>query len=179
MRKMITLTLISFVLCSATASPYAHQKRVPKPVTDLRLNKNMPTVYITFERAGKRRPLEEGEGEEGVWLRIHNNMRWPLRLDMNGVPKEYGDAALLYDVLAEGKAMNERQCHVCSSNELHAGRTLLFSLPREDLVKGGGIRIRFSYGWEHAEDVFADREPQHFVYFYSANLPSEVRGNNR
>jgi hypothetical protein len=133
----------------------------------------MPTVYITFERAGNRKPLEQGESDQGVWLKLHNNTGWPLRLAMNGVPKEYGDAALFYDVLSEGKVVVEGRCHVCSSNQLHPGGSLLFSLPREDLVEGCAIRVKFSYGWEHPDDVFADREPQHFVYFYSSKLPPQ------
>jgi len=139
----------------------------------------MPTVYITFERAGERKPLKEGESGKGVWLRLHNNTRWSLTLAMNGVPKEYGDAALFYDVLSEGKVVVEGRCHVCSSNQLHPGDSLLFSVPSEDLAKDGAIRVNFSYGWEHPDDVFADREPEHFVYFYSSKLPPQGRQNNR
>jgi hypothetical protein len=97
---------------------------------------------------------------------------------MNGVPKEYGDAALFYDVLAEGKVTFERQCHVCSSNQLQPGGSLRFSLPREDLVKDGAVRVRFSYGWEDPDDVFANREPQHFVYFYASKLPRQLWTEN-
>jgi hypothetical protein len=96
---------------------------------------------------------------------------------MNGVPKEYGDAALFYDVLSEGKVIVERRCHVCSSNQLSPGGSLLFSVPSEDLAERGAIRVNFSYGWEHPDDVFAGREPQHFVYFHSSKLPPQGRQN--
>ena len=164
---------VAVILCSLILSLHAQQRRFSGTQSELRLRKDMPTVYITFERAGKRKPLEQGESDQGVWLRLHNNTRWPLTLAMNGVAKEYGDAALFYDVLSEGQVVIEGRCHVCSSNPLHPGGSLLFSLPREDLVKGGAIRVKFSYGWEHPDDVFADREPQHFVYFYSSKLPSQ------
>jgi hypothetical protein len=170
--KLFSVTVI---LCSLVFSLHAQQRRSSGTQPELRLRKDMPTVYITFERAGKRKPLEQGESDQGVWLRLRNNTRWPLTLAMNGVPKEYGDAALFYDVLSEGKVVVEGRCHVCSSNQLHPGGSLLFSLPREDLVKGRAIRVKFSYGWEHPDDVFAEREPQHFVYFYSSKLPPQLQ----
>ena len=170
--KLFSATVI---LCSLLVTLHAQQRRSSGAKSEFRLRKDVPTVYITFERAGKRKPLEQGESEQRIWLRLHNNARWRLRLAMNGVPKEYGEAALFYDVLSEGKVVVERRCHVCSSNQLRPGRSLLFSLPREDLVKGGAIRVKFSYGWEHPDDVFADREPQHFVYFYSSKLPPQLQ----
>jgi hypothetical protein len=160
----------SMVVIFLTLAIWGQDQKSLEHQRQFRIRKDMPTVYITFERTGKRKPLEQGESDEGVWLRLHNNTRWPLRLAMNGVPKEYGDAALFYDVLSEGKIVIEGRCHVCSSNELRPGSSLLFSLPTEYLAKGGAIRVRFSYGWEQPDDVFADREPRHFVYFYSSKL---------
>jgi hypothetical protein len=89
---------VTVILCSLVLGLYAQQRRFSGTQSELRLRKDMPTVYITFERAGKRKPLEQGESDQGVWLRLHNNTRWPLTLAMNGVPKEYGDATLFYDV---------------------------------------------------------------------------------
>ena len=160
--------------CFGFAQRAQHRESV-KAKQQFRIKKDMPTVYITFERAGKRKPLEQGESDEGVWLRLHNNTEWPITVAMNGVPKEYGDAALFYDVLVGGKVMAEGRCHVCSSNQLSPGGSLLFSMPSENLAEGGAIRVNFSYGWERPDDVFAGREPQHFVYFYSSKVPQTAR----
>lgn len=167
--------LMFLVLWSLVTPLFIQQRSAPEVQSGLRIKKGMPTIYITFERIGARKPLEQGESNEGVWLRLHNNTRWPLTLAMNGVPKEYGDAALFYDVLSEGKVIVERKCHACSSNQLSPGNSLLFSVPREVLAKEGAIRVKFSYGWERTDDVFAGREPQHFVYFYSSKLPPQVK----
>jgi hypothetical protein len=35
-------------------------------------------------RFGKRQPIHTGESDEGVWLRLHNNTRWPLVLNARG-----------------------------------------------------------------------------------------------
>ena len=49
-----------------------------------RLSRNKPSVYISFLRYGKREPIHTGESNEGVWLRLHNNTRWPLVLLAQG-----------------------------------------------------------------------------------------------
>ena len=179
MRKMKKI-LLGFVILFSIVTTLAGQKKSAQAIqSELRIKKGMPTVYITFDRAGERKPLKQGESSKGVWLRLHNNTRWLLTLSMNGVPKEYGDASLFYDVLSEGKVILEQRCHVCSSNQLGPGASLLFSVPNEYLSKGGAIRVNFSYGWEDPDDVFAGREPKHFVYFYSSNLPPQARENDR
>lgn len=168
--KMKKILAITFILCGVVISLQAQHK--PRGTqAESRIRKDMPTVYIAFERGGSRKPLEQGESNEGVWLRLHNNTRWPIMLEMNGVPPEYGDAALFYDVLSEGKLILEGRCHVCSSNRISPGRSLVFSVPREDLAKGKSIRVKFSYGWEDPDDVFAGREPEHYVNFDASKLP--------
>ena len=155
---------ISILLCLVPTS--FPQKRGP----NVRLSKAHPSVYITFDHAGKIASMSNGEMEESVWLRLRNNTRWPIILDMNGVPsKAYGDAALFWDVLCEGNEPSVRRCHVCSFNPLSPGHYILFTVPREDLAKGCSIRVKFSYGWEDSSG-----EPDHFVYFYGSDLPANA-----
>lgn len=45
---------------------------------EAKLEKDRPAVYITFECAGSREPRREGESNNGIWLRLHNNLRWGL-----------------------------------------------------------------------------------------------------
>lgn len=42
------------------------------------LQKDRPTVYLTFEREGKREPIHPSESNEGIWLRLHNNTKWTI-----------------------------------------------------------------------------------------------------
>jgi hypothetical protein len=158
------ILLFALAICVRTTPA---QRRGPEP----RLSKAQPSVYITFEREGKIASSSTGEIEETVWLRLRNNTRWPIILDMNGVPsKAYGDASLFHDVLSEGKVIAEERCHACSFNPLPPGHYLVFTVPREDLAKDYSIRVRFSYGWEDGHDVAGGREVEHFVYFHSADL---------
>lgn len=147
---------------------------------DVGLRKDKPTVYMEFVREGHREPLANGESDKGIWLRLHNNTKWSIGLNMHGVPSDdYGDASLIYDVLSEGQASIEGSCHVCSFNSLGSGRSLLFSVPAEHLSKGGALRIKFSYSWEDPNKVAAGREPEHYVYFYSAQLPKSPQQSSK
>lgn len=158
------ISILLIVLVISVPSLLAQKRSV-----DPRISKAHPSVYITFERQGKIASLSgSGEIQETVWLRLRNNTRWPIVLDMNGPPsKAYGDALLFHDVLSEGKLIAAERCHACSFNELAPGHYLVFIVPLEDLAKGRTIRVRFKYAWE------ADSgEVEHFVYFDSSNLPS-------
>src|SRR4029453_551689 len=166
---MRTLILVFALIGGVGISPGQN----PSVNRNPRLSKAHPSVYITFERQAKIANISgTGEMQGTVWLRLRNNTRWPIVLDMNGVPKGYGDAGLFYDVLSEGKLIFENRCHVCSFNKLGPGRHLVFTVPHEDLVKGHSIRVKFSYGWEDEFDVGGGREVEHFVYFDGSHLPN-------
>jgi hypothetical protein len=127
-----------------------------------------PTVYLTFERSGR---VGE-EKEERVFFRFRNNTRWGLRLDMGGELKGYGDARLFYEILSAYNVIGKSvSCHVCSTNILGPGRTLLFSVPKEDVSNSYAIRIQYSYAWE--DDLDSD-EPTHFVSFVLRYLPENL-----
>jgi len=161
------MRVLAFCILLFVAPVVFAQKRA----LNVRLSKAHASVYIAFDHQGKISSMSNGEIEETVWLRLRNNTRWPIILDMNGVPsKAYGDAALFWDVLSEGNVLSLSRCHVCSFNPLPPGHYILFAVPREDLAQGYSIRVKFNYGWEDSSG-----EPEHFVYFYSSSLPSGAR----
>lgn len=145
-----------------------------KKPTDVRLVDKKPTVYVSFVRAGPRRPLENWESDRGVWLRIHNNTKWRLVLNAGGVPDpSYGDAVLMYRIKrieGEGFVPVGYQRHVSSVIQLESGRSLEFSIPREHLAEGLAIEILFNYEWELNKDgtLVRNSEPQHNVSFDSS-----------
>jgi hypothetical protein len=173
---MKTVFVIFCLACGPIIA--GHQNaRIPSAV---RLQKNKPTVYIEFERSGNRAPLFASESNKGIWLRLHNNTKWSIVLDMNGVPSEdYGDAALIYDVLSDRQVIIPDSCHVCSFNSLGSGHSLLFSIPAEHLSTGRALRIKFSYCWEDSNGVAAGREPEHYVFFYASNLPKSSQQSKK
>lgn len=144
---------------SRKATPGDRRERV-------RVVEGQPTIYMALERQGDREPLRNGESRNGIWLRLFNNTRWPIRLDMSDVPSDdYGDAELFYDVMKGKQLVWQNQCHACSTNLLTAGQSLLFSVPRETVENGKALRISYSYDWE-ADDKGSDTlEPTHYVFF--------------
>ncbi len=171
--------VVMFIFCLVCESVIAGHQNA-KASSEVRVQKNKPTVYIEFERSGNRKALYEGQSNKGIWLRLHNNTKWSIVLDMHGVPSDdYGDAALIYDVLFDRQVIIPDSCHICSFNSLESGHSLLFSLPAEYLSTGRAVRIKFSYGWEDANGTADGREPEHHVYFYSSQLPKSSQPSKK
>jgi hypothetical protein len=156
-------------LMSLTAKP-------SKKSLDVRLVNDKPTVYVSFVRSGPRRPLENWESDQGVWLRIHNNTKWNLVFNAGGVPDpSYGDAVMFYRIKrieGEGDVPVGYQRHVSSVIQLQSGRSLEFSVPREHLVQGLAIDIAFNYEWELNKErtLVRESEPRHYVTFESSSV---------
>lgn len=91
-----------------------------------KLVRSKPSVYMTFVKAGKG-----ADKDDRVWLKIRNNQRWGIRLDMGGAAQGEGDARLFYDVLDTYEHVSDSvSCHVCSVNILGSGKSLTFSIPK-------------------------------------------------
>jgi hypothetical protein len=198
MRKALPIT---FILCGLCAVVYAQSPKLYTTQTEVRPIADKPTVYITFERAGKRQPLELGESNEGIWLRLHNNSRWVIFFPAFGVPEALGEAGLFYEVEAVRRSEVSRDIsdasidrvaqeqdkatpqlpigyrvgHLSSTVRLAPGDSIVFSVPREHLAKGLALRVGFYYEWQDADEVFAGREPQSHIYFFSSKLPQKVQ----
>src|SRR5436305_540669 len=97
MKYILAIQFVALVgLTAFAALPQRQQKK--SVTTGIKLQQKQPSVYISFVRAGKIKPLFTGNSEEHIWLRLHNNTRWSIWLDASDIPKEYGDAALYYTV---------------------------------------------------------------------------------
>ncbi|MGH9941343.1 MAG: hypothetical protein ACRD9R_03170 [Pyrinomonadaceae bacterium] len=173
------------------------QNKKMRQAGSVRLVKDKPSVFITFERNGKRKPLEAGESDKGIWLRLHNNTRWGISFCGFGVSEEYGEVGIYYDVEevpfeksggsyslpSEKETLDKKEkpelptgygsAHLCAVNRLPPGKSIMFSIPREHLAENLAIKVAFNYGWEESEDIISGLEPQHSVYFYATSLPSE------
>jgi hypothetical protein len=164
-----------FLICVFIISTSAQHRKLQIRQFDPRISKHNPTVYISFVRTGKADPVLNGESDQRVWLRLNNNTRWAIWIDANGVPsKLYGDAARSYAVEDKNWShlYGSTMCHVCSRIPLPAGRSLTFSVPREDLEKDQRIHVTFSYDWEeHSEDSAS--EVEHSIFFYGRDVKGE------
>jgi hypothetical protein len=73
-----------FLTLSFLASVPGFAQKSQRP----RLDSRKPSVYVSFLRFGTREPVYTGESNQRVWLRLHNNTRWPLVLDAHGASGE-------------------------------------------------------------------------------------------
>ncbi len=48
------------------------------PLPRFLLDGSRPYAYLQFDHVGVRKPIEAGEGSEGLWLRIVNNCVVPI-----------------------------------------------------------------------------------------------------
>jgi len=74
---MSKATFIAAALFMFASSVFS-QDVAPSKKADAVVSKGKPTVYITFERAGTRKPMDAGESDQGIWLRLHNNTPWSI-----------------------------------------------------------------------------------------------------
>lgn len=145
-----------------------------------------PSVYIGFERTGKRRPPGDDVSNKAVWLKLHNNMRFAIKfcahglLDKSGnllTNEQAGEIGLSYDIELTNHSIFKGSrteipygnnatdfCHIFT---LDAGKAVVFSVPAEHLVKGLSIKVPFNYEWESE----SENNPIHFVYFNSIGIP--------
>jgi len=75
MTRQITATILLSVLPIAI---YAQQMQLAVNNEKVSLEKDRPTVYLIFEREGKREPVHASESNQGIWLRLHNNTKWAI-----------------------------------------------------------------------------------------------------
>jgi hypothetical protein len=62
-----------------------------------------------------------------------------------------------------------------SESWLPSGRSILFSVPREQMVGNFTIYLSFNYEWEYGERTFRPDEPQHRVYFRASDLSAQLQ----
>ena len=84
-KMRIARLVIALTICCTLSTSVLAQRKGAAQSRDVRLSKNHATVYLMFERVGKREPRRIGEGSDGVWLRLHNNTRWRLHLQAYGL----------------------------------------------------------------------------------------------
>ena len=168
------LPFFSLPTCAQGSRQTFASKRPP-----VLIDKKKPSVYITFVRFSLVRIKSEGD-RSLIWLKLRNNTRWPISLEMSGGRTEDpNEASLYYQTLDKNdEVIENRGCHVCSVNNVGPNRYILFAVPSDSLPKDSRLRIRFSYGWESFENQLLDQEPEHFVSFSFSEVPLSSVGNS-
>ncbi len=71
--------LVRIALLGVVGSRPADSQVGEKP--KLALDSAKPYVYVEFDHAGRREPVEDGEPVEGLWLRLVNNSNFTINVE--------------------------------------------------------------------------------------------------
>jgi hypothetical protein len=70
--------IATFCLSALFMTSYSQQMKIAGSNSEASLTHDKPTIYLTFEREGKRERVHANESNRGVWLRLHNNTKWAI-----------------------------------------------------------------------------------------------------
>lgn len=161
---MIKIKSMILIIC-VTSGLFNTIKAQKDTSIPLKIIKTESSVYITFDHKGKKEPLFEGDSENRIWLKLHNNTKLKIFLCQYSVDKEYGDIGIFYEVerfAYFNEYKNEKipdgygRADTCNIYILSSGKSVSFSVPSESLSKGLRIKTQFFYGWtgDWKEDIY-------------------------
>jgi hypothetical protein len=149
----------------------------------LALDAKKPIVYIEFDHAGVREPVENGEPAQGLWLRFVNNSVVPIDVEtMATVTKS--KLILLPDVIIP---IERRIPRSGPSNEqipagyasgmgvvrtIAPGRDLVFSVPANHVSPNWFMQVPFQFS---LSPVKQGAQPICLVEFIWDGIPASVR----
>lgn len=99
--KTVSLFVFLLVALSITQILFGQNSTLKKiSSSGEKIAKDKPSVSLSYEKTGKRKPLREGESDEGIWLRLHNNTRGEIYFCAFGISKD-GEMLRFYDKNSE------------------------------------------------------------------------------
>ena len=135
-----------------------------------KINPKLPSVYLTFREFV---PKTSTQPSQGARLVLHNNTRWPLRYGEWLEPTPPGDSAIIYTTEVENGCFGETRRHldVVTERKLLPGKTVTFTVPREDFPPYSKIFVEVGFLWELVKGERVRDEVVHRAYFLSIDLP--------
>jgi hypothetical protein len=136
-----------------------------RSVQDFVIDQSKPYVYLNFDHIGPRKPVQDGEGNTGIWLRVVNNCRIPIvfvSLPGIGPVDEVVDAEPIFQVLGSAEEEKDFQRHerlrklkqkphgyiyeIYGVARVQPGKDLLFSVPLNHVDVDGDwyMRVKFA-----------------------------------
>lgn len=193
-KRQAIVPVYFFLFLLAWAVPLRAQG---KKTQSFALNPAKPYAYIAFDHAGKRTPMGPGESRYGYWLRFVNNSRLPIEVTvLANYPKAGAGVVLFDDVVLiprsggvvsfpilptkprtgcpapTAKPPEGYDAEVATVEDIKSGRSLLFSIPSNQLSTDWYIQVKFNL--VVTSDSTVD-EPDSYVYFDWWHLPKAVR----
>lgn len=123
---------------------------------NLALDSTKPIVYIAFDHAGPRQPVEQGEPDQGLWLRLVNNSALPIEVRANGTATD-PEMTILPDTITRrmvpismSSAVREKMPRGYSYGmgtliTIDSGKSLVFSVPANHVSPAWFLQVPFYF----------------------------------
>jgi hypothetical protein len=159
----------------------------PQTDTILARDATMPFVYIEFDHAGPRQPLEPDEPSRGLWLRFVNNSVFPIVLRVHGSPTD-PDMPIVQDIITPQTRMIPKSglpdygpmpsgyatgSDVASLLTINPGKGVLFSVPVNHVAPGWFLQVPFQFDLPPVKGGAA--QPVCYAAFTWDDIPDKSR----
>jgi hypothetical protein len=144
---------------------FATSVRAQNATTDFVLDQSKPYVYLQFDHLGPRKPIQEGEPAQGLWLRLVNNCRIPVKVRTYGFTTGDPGTGVFDEVIPYPPMLEIRSdldqppasedqpkqkmprgydAELSSMSTVLPGKSLLFSVPRNHVSRDWFMRVKFA-----------------------------------
>jgi hypothetical protein len=149
----------------------------------LALDPTRPIVYIEFDHAGPREPIENGEPKQGIWLRLVNNSVVPIDVEAMGTSTN-SKLVILPDVITpierriprSGVSREEMPVGYASgmgvAQTIAPGKDLIFSVPANHVSLNWFMQVPFRFS---LPPVQKGGQPICYATFIWEDLPESYR----
>jgi hypothetical protein len=134
-----------------------------------------PGLFVTFERAGHRKPAFKGESNKGIWLKLHNNYQFEVEVptfNLGIEPDEIGVTHSVVSTLPDSRTWSRYSEEVSTMVRLAPGESIVFSIPAEHLSESTYLRFPFTIESE-TRAKRGGPAPQHFAVFHGSSPDSK------
>lgn len=161
------------------------------------IDQSKPYVYLKFDHIGPRKPVQNGEGNMGLWLRVVNNCRIPIVFVSFNMPNGELGVGLIDEVVknelmiqifstsSEGKEIQRRErlrrskhmpdgysSETAGIVHVQPGNDLLFSVPVNHVDEDWHMQVRFALELDKSSISVG---PFTYLPFYEWDIPKGQR----
>ena len=173
-RSLVPTTLISLTMVLSGALAQAPAK--------LAIDADKPIVYIEFDHAGSRTPVEEGEPPKGFWLRLVNNSIVPIVVQANSTSTDPKMTILPDSIIAVrgrlpksgsvGRSMPSGYASDTGTPlTIEPGKSLVFSVPSNHVSPAWSMQVPFQFS---VAPVKQGVQPVCLAEFTWGDIPSSL-----
>lgn len=184
-RQFILLAGISVLIPLYSINTCGQQRTMMKSAPK-KIIASRPGVSMSFIRFEQIRSNEKGLRHRLAWIRIDNNMTFPIRFcSYDGSVSPNGKVGATFELekipnLTEPSSRDNSSLplgmigyDMCTERTIKSGKSFEFALSIDSYRRDTRIKFQFFYDWEDAFETRTGNEPSHFVYFFLRDIPDQ------